>query len=245
MPNKLKTYRRKIKKTIREIVRLIFHTPEMNKISENSDTYWEIRKGGQFDHSLNSFQSFRAEWMTERIEDGSTLLDIASGEGKILKYIQGNKIVQATPTENSEICLNYLKKIGFKPIKMDLSDPNFFGEISRYDHVLLCEILEHLPNPEKILKLAISKTNKSVFFSVPNTGYFPYRIRLLFGRFPMQWRAHPGEHLRFWTLSDMKWWLRQLDLEERSTICCYEGIPFFKTVWPSVFAAAMIIEVKV
>jgi 2-polyprenyl-3-methyl-5-hydroxy-6-metoxy-1,4-benzoquinol methylase len=244
MTSSIKTFRRKLKKTLREIHRLMFHTPNMQSLVSDSDTYWETRKGADFDTSLNSYQLFRAEWIIAHIENGATLLDVASGEGKILAHIRKQKQVIAIPTDNSDICLNYLKKLDFDPLPMDLADPNFDQKLGSYDHTILCEILEHLSNPEDVLMRFLAKTQKSVFFSVPNTGYFPFRLRLLFGRVPMQWRSHPGEHLRFWTYRDMKWWLQQLDLDQRSTICCYEGVPTLKSLWPSMFAAAMIVEVK-
>lgn len=244
MPSNIKTFRRNLKKTFREVARLLFHTPDIEQLSVDSDTYWKIRKGGKFDNNLNSYQLFRAEWIIDRIKDGATFLDVASGEGKILRYICKMKRVEATPTDNSETCLTFLKSVGFEPIEMDLTQPDYDKAICEYDHILLCEILEHLHNPEQVLMSFLSKAKKSVFFSVPNTGYFPYRLRLLFGRFPMQWRSHPNEHLRFWTFRDMQWWLRQLKIDGRSEICCYEGVPVLKSLWPSMFAAAMIIEVK-
>jgi len=66
----------------------------------------------------------------------------------------------------------------------------------------------------------------------------------LFGSFPIQWRVHPGEHIRFWTYRDLKWWLKELDLYDRSEIYVYEGIPFLNKIWKSLFGAAFVVEIK-
>jgi len=243
MKNKFKQNRRHLKRSLREAVRLLRHTPEIRTRTGNSDSYWLTRKGGKFDSRLNSYQQFRADWILEHIQEGATVLDVASGEGKILSYLTSRKKLKAIPTENSHLCIEHLKSLGFSPEYMDLSDPSFDENIGIFDHIILCEILEHLPNPEMVLTKFVEKSKISVFFSVPNTGYFPYRLRLLFGRFPMQWRSHPSEHLRFWTLADMKWWLQQLKLDNKTTITLYEGVPLLNKVFPSLFAAAMILKI--
>jgi len=109
---------------------------------------------------------------------------------------------------------------------------------------MILEVLEHMPNPEKFLKLIIKKAKRGVFFSFPNTGYISYRLRLLFGAFPMQWRIHPGEHLRFWTYRDLKWWLKELELYDKSEIYVYEGIPVLNRLWKGLFGAGFVVEIK-
>ena len=59
------------------------------------------------------------------------------------------------------------------------------------------EFLEHTNNPEDIITHLLQYANKSVMFSIPNSGFISYRIRLLLGKFPRQWKVNPSEHLRF------------------------------------------------
>jgi hypothetical protein len=63
--------------------------------------------------------------------------------------------------------------------------------------------LEHIIEAELVLT-ALSRVSDRVLVSIPNTGYWKYRIRLLAGRFPRQWMIHPAEHVRFWTLADFR-----------------------------------------
>jgi len=112
------------------------------------------------------------------------------------------------------------------------------------DYILMLEVLEHVQNPEDFVHKALSAANDSIFISFPNTGYIKHRLRLLFGRFPVQWRVHPGEHLRFWTLRDLEWWLGQLKLKDKSTIHSYEGVPILNKIYSGMFSAAFIVEIK-
>ena len=63
-------------------------------------------------------------------------------------------------------------------------------------------------SPEEfLLELLENKSIEKVFFSIPNSGFFMHRIRYMLGRFPLQWIVNPNEHIRFWTLKDLIWWL--------------------------------------
>jgi hypothetical protein len=101
-----------------------------------------------------------------------------------------------------------------------------------------------MQNPEQFLKIIERKTKKSIFFSIPNTGFIAYRLRLLLGSFPVQWRIHPGEHIRFWTYRDLKWWLKELGYLQRAEIVVYEGIPGFNKIWPSLFGMGLLVKIK-
>ena len=60
----------------------------------------------------------------------------------------------------------------------------------------------------------------------------------------MQWTLHPGEHLRFWTYRDLKWWLNELSLIDKSTVHIYEGIPLLNKLWRGLFGAGFIVKIE-
>lgn len=64
------------------------------------------------------------------------------------------------------------------------------------------------------------------------------------GKFVIQWRMHPGEHLRFWTYKDIKWWLKELGYDDKSEVMIYEGIPGLNKLWGGLFGMAIIGEIK-
>ena len=112
------------------------------------------------------------------------------------------------------------------------------------NYISLFEVLEHMKNPEDFLLKLLNHKNIKVFISLPNTGFFTHRIRLLFGRFPLQWIAHPSEHLRFWTITDLKWWLGFLNIYNQSKIIPYKGVPFLNKIWPNLFAEGSFVIVN-
>ena len=81
-----------------------------------------------------------------------------------------------------------------------------------------------------------------MIFSFPNSGYYAHRLRFLFGRFPLQWVVHPGEHLRFWTVKDVNSWVNALKMNFIKLIV-YEGVPVLNKIWPSMFGQGIIIVI--
>jgi hypothetical protein len=84
---------------------------------------------------------------------------------------------------------------------------------------------------------------KAFIVSIPNTGFHQHRLRLLFGRFPLQWVVTPGEHLRYWTRADFHWWAKALGFMIVREVP-YEGTPVLKNVLPGLFAAAFVYVLK-
>ncbi|MCL0060392.1 methionine biosynthesis protein MetW [Dehalococcoidia bacterium] len=122
--------------------------------------------------------------------------------------------------EISQKAIELAKAKGVEVIKQDITKDDF--ELAKtFDYVIMADVLEHIPNPEKVvLKLA---NNCKYFFliTLPNTGFLGDRLRLLLGRFPKQWVFHPGEHLRFWSVKDFVFWCRELGFKVNKVI----GIP--------------------
>ena len=98
-------------------------------------------------------------------------------------------------------------KQDYNTIDLNLLNIDDFLSTNKFDIITAFEVLEHLPDADEQLLKLYSKVNVAFIFSVPNTGYIVHRLRLLFGRFPLQWRAHPGKHARFWTKKDVYWWI--------------------------------------
>ena len=157
-------------------------------------------------------------------EPNSSLLDLGSGDGAQLKEIEKNCHIEMTASDFSDATLSRLKEIGFSTKKINLKQELSIND--SYDYISFFEVLEHLPNSEEILLEAYKNCNKGIFFSFPNTGYYIFRIELLFGKFPKQWRTHPSEHLRFWTRSDLRLWLKNLNLYESLKFILTKGFQF-------------------
>lgn len=228
---------------IKNFINELFYYPSILSSSVSYEQYWTQKKKGKLGVP-NSFQEMRAKWISDRIKENSSIVDIGCGDGSVLFAIKKIKNINATGLDVSEFILNFLKESGFAAQSFDLKNKNDLQKIPISEHSLILEVLEHMESPEDFLKEVMGRTRKSVFVSVPNTGFIKHRLRLLLGRFPVQWRSHPSEHLRFWTLRDFHWWLSQLQIADNSTVYAYAGVPILNYLWPSLFAEGIIAEIK-
>ncbi len=229
-------------------IRAVFTYPS-NRIDleqDDYDAYWEKKRGGAHLATLSSWQEARARYIASEIIKTSpvSVVDIACGTGNILKYLKDTiPGMRTIGVDVSPKALLVAKTLGIETKETSdiLKTLEYMDPV---DYILFLEILEHLPNAEMILKAGVVKAKRAVFFSIPNTGYITYRLRLLFGKVPAQWHRHPGEHVRFWTMQDVKWWLRALSIDTY-TIHTYKGVPLLNKVWPALFGAAFVVMIRV
>jgi methionine biosynthesis protein MetW len=168
---------------------------------------------------------------SEFIDHGSSVLDIGCGDGLLLEYLKDQKNAQVYGIDLSEEAVRLAKERNIETTVGDILQI----EIERvYDYIILSEVLEHLNDPEIVIAKLKGKFRKSLLISIPNIGYYKHRLRLLFGHFPLQWKYHPSEHLRFWTVADFRLWLRQFRLEV-AAISVSNGVPVFRQLMPNLF----------
>ena len=73
---------------------------------------------------------------------------------------------------------------------------------SEYDFIIFADVLEHLPEPSKVLRRCVAslKPDGKVIISVPNVANIVVRLSLLLGRFEYRDRGILDRtHLRFFT----------------------------------------------
>lgn len=229
----------------KEWIKQVFIYPEISLGSLDYDKYWEAKRGQDMG-SLSDWQIERANFVVSEVGlvQGATISDIGCGEGAIAHYI-GQKIgtTKLLGTDISDVALDRARSFGIQVEKVDIGRVEELSKIPTADYQILFEILEHVPHSEDLLKEAYGKARRGVFFSFPNTGFFTHRLRLFFGRFPLQWKLYPGEHVRFWTKHDLHWWLRSLGYKNYK-VHYYKGIPVLNKIWPSLFAAGFVVFIS-
>ena len=226
------------------MVSLIFNKYPKLKQNLDYDVYWGTKIGKKLCR-LDPFQLNILKLILTEFEQNKTLLDIGSGDGSVLNFLtKHRKFDSILPTDISKTAIDNLKKEGYPARFLNIQDEDEFSKLDSFDYVMVLEVLEHITDSETVLKRLLNKTSNKLIFSVPNTGFIGHRLRLLFGSFPLQWRTNPGEHLRFWTARDMRWWLKQLGLNHDSKLILYEGIPILNKIWPSLFAMGIIVVIK-
>lgn len=207
------------------------YTPELSRM--DYDDYWKVK---QFTFAP------RYEVFASLIEPGSAVLDIGCGNGANLKYLAAARQVDGEGIDISEVAVKAAQASGVKARVADASSPSFAaGKV--YDYIIISEVLEHIPNPEDLIARLRGSSRKGLILSVPNIGHYMYRLRLLFGHFPIQWAYHPAEHLRFWTLSDFDYWLERHGLETLA-FRPHSGFLFLHGIWPNLFADSAVYLVR-
>jgi 2-polyprenyl-3-methyl-5-hydroxy-6-metoxy-1,4-benzoquinol methylase len=119
------------------------------------------------------------------------------------------------------------EKINF--LKIDLNDVNQLERLeqNKFDVLILADILEHILNPLDILReMHKFRTEKSnVFLSIPNSGHWYFRLKVLFGKFDYEENGlFDKTHIRFFTLKT----IRELILKSNFEIIDlgYSSIPW-------------------
>ncbi len=220
-------------------LKLVLRTPEMDFSDKPNLNYWSLRNADI--DTLNSFQTYRVDFAFPKLS-GKKTLDLGSGLGQIVHKLS-SKGVDVTASDYSDETIGELKARGLEACKLDLINGDIGEAFSQFQAVTCFEVLEHLPFPERVIQAFYASDAETFIFSVPNTGYYPYRLRLLSGRFPCQWRAQPGEHLRYWTIRDMHRWLRSLGVQSYELVG-YEGLPVFERISPNAFSMGMIVCIQ-
>jgi methionine biosynthesis protein MetW len=226
-----------------EGLRRLFIYPDTARVGEvDYDEYWESKAKSGMGH-LSAWRLRRARVFADLIDTGARVMDLGVGDGAILEYLVARKEIQAYGVDISPAAVEFCRGRGLNVDLVDVqkSVSDYLGE--PFDYIILSEVLEHLPDPESLLDDLRPYVQKGFLISIPNTGFFTHRLRLLLGKFPLQWIVSPGEHLRFWTLADFRWWADQLGFEIVSEVP-YEGPAGLRTLWPKLFAAGIIYQLR-
>lgn len=229
---------------LRQWIAYVFVYPQKTIADTLSyDDYWDDKRPEEHTNELAPAEASRARIIASRLEQG-TVGDIGSGPGVVLKAIMNQRPgLRGIVFDSSQRALDDANKIGIEGHLLDITAPGALAAVPPCDYYIALEVLEHVPNSEEVLRALVTKCTKKVLLSVPNTGFFRHRLRLLLGRAPAQWVTMPNEHLRFWTIRDMRWWLTALGYT-KFEIIPYHGVPGLNTLMPNLFAEGMIVEVS-
>lgn len=212
----------------------IFSAKPLRLAGMDYDAYWRAKGDMLF--------TGRCPVLARLVKPGASVLDIGCGEGTTLKFLQEKANVRGLGLDISAEAVAMAKQKGIDARKADASAPDFSVD-SDYDHIIISEVLEHIPNPEELLSKVKGRARISLLISIPNSAYYIHRLRLFFGRFPVQWAFHPGEHLRFWSLTDFRELLEEKGFRVLS-VNTHSGFLFLHSFWPNLFADSAIFEVK-
>jgi len=195
----------------------------------NYDDYWNL--------DASAFPTdIRADVYETIVQPGSSVADIGCGDGRLLARLRDRKGATVHGYDVSTVAVQKTQARGVPAEVWDASTDAF---PDTFDYVIIADCMEHVPAPEQLIERVRTRFRKALLISIPNSCYWRYRARVLFGKFMVQWVAHPGEHLRFWSISDMHWWLGQHHFRIERAYPTW-GIPVLKHIWPAMFAQNLI-----
>ncbi len=190
------------------------------------NSYWDKRTKADFRYRYNVFLSW--------IKEGKKVLDIGCGDGYLAKMVKDKKNCDVTAIDISDTVIERVKKLGIKALVANIED-NLPFEDNSFDYVIATEVIEHLAFSEEAIKEMVRVSRQYILLSIPNIAHFKHRLTLLMGNFPKQWVINPVEHLRYWSVSDFKKTINDLNLKIVD-IKAGSGRRYLRDIWPNLFA---------
>lgn len=221
---------------VRDAARGMFAPPRFGGAAADYDAYWAERGPGR--------QQPRFEIIARGIQPGARVLDVGCGDGAMLEYLAETRRIAGIGLDISSRAVARARERGLDA-RVGTLDGASGGEFSDgFEHVVLSEVVEHVADAETFVQAGWRLAQRTLWLTFPNIGYFPHRLRLLSGRFPVQWVVFPSEHLRFWTIPDFRDWLRGLSLPA-ATFLPSNGLTIVRLhrLWPNLFANQIVVRI--
>lgn len=146
------------------------------------------------------------EWLLPYIPDGSTVLDVGCGTGRLGEYLKIHKNCRVYGIDISSHAVELAATRIEDAVAMDIEAMEFPYKELKFDVIILGDVLEHLKNPTEILKLYAQYLYENGVFvvSIPNVANIIIRLKLLWGRWDYRSAGiMDATHLRFFTFKTM------------------------------------------
>ncbi len=214
-----------------------------NSVQEFEDKRW---KGG------DQTPVFRHREAVRMVAKGEKVLDIGCGDGLLLEALT-KKGALVSGVDISEEGVRKCKAKGFDASVVDVSNEKLPFPDYSFDVVTILDILEHVYDPEVILREAMRVSKKYIIISVPNFNSLPARIQVLAGKVPENNLPHKG-HLYWFNQRVLSKMLKKnhLKVEEMSCNTIWENKPyigkitkFLCQIFPALFALSFVVKANV
>ena len=153
----------------------------------------------------------------DAVEPGTRVLDIGCGQGYVAREIVRAKDCHVTGLDRVPPAWKTQDHQGLDFIRWDLNAAEFPVDISRFDQILLLDIIEHLHDPEQFmeeLRFAACCRRPEVVMTTANIGFLVTRLMLLCGQFNYgKVGILDRTHTRLFTFRSMKSLLAQSGYE--------------------------------
>ena len=140
------------------------------------------------------------------VPEGARILDVGCGTGSLTEVVTKGKSTEVFGIEPDRIRASKAQSRGFEVFCGTLSE-NYFSGRDAFDVIILADVLEHVPNPAALLRLAATgvKPGGFLLISVPNVAHWSMRLHVLQGRFDYsETGIRDATHLRWFTFGSIR-----------------------------------------
>ena len=208
-----------------------------------------------------------AGMLREALPTHSKVLDVGCGTGSLTLVANHNKHNEVIGLEPNAERAAAAADRGLNVVNAELS-PELLREHGPFDAIIFADVIEHLPEPEHVLDLAVSglRPGGLLLASVPNVAHWSVRANLLIGRWNYESVGiMDATHLRWFTAKTVRSLIEQRGLEVLSLrhtagvdLPCYyrtvfRRIPrrvlrpcvrFLAGAWPTLFGCQHIVVAR-
>ncbi len=177
----------------------------VNSPDRNSQGFLKLQpKADRYENASSDIENV-AYKIARFVPKGAYVLDIGCGTGSVSEVIQhltSAKILGVEP-DSTRVALG--RERGINVVEGLVSD-NMLKEKGPFDVVVFADVLEHLPDPAEVVRLAMTglKPDGIIIASVPNVAHWFVRSELLRGRFQYtDCGIMDATHLRWFTLKTL------------------------------------------
>lgn len=196
---------------------------------------------GKYDFELDMDSENSLSIMINMIENNSTVLEFGSANGRMTKYLKEKlnctvDIVEIDGTAGKEAA-QYSRDALLGSEEGDIENYIWCEKLQgrKYDYIVFADILEHLRNPEEVLKRArgLLAGHGYVLLSVPNIAHNAILLNLFDNDFPYkEIGLLDNTHIHFFAYKSLKKMIQDCgycSVEEKATYCKAENTEFHST----------------
>ncbi|MDI6892270.1 MAG: methionine biosynthesis protein MetW [Actinomycetota bacterium] len=192
------------------------------------------------------------ETILEWVSPGSKVLDLGCGDGSLGSRLIEEKDCRVWGVDVSGLAVNLANKKGVVAQVGDLDHEKLPFEDGFFDYVILCDVLEHVFFPKKVLEEAKRLTRESLIVAAPNVAYWSGRLDLLRDYSPRAplfgFNWYDSDHVTLFSYGDFLKLIQKIGLkvERKHFIAPHriEKISFLKRVFPGLFALVFVAELR-
>jgi methionine biosynthesis protein MetW len=158
-----------------------------------------LRYGGEVQADVDPWEA--SGMLRALVPDGARVLDIGCGTGAMALYVSRGRNVEIVGIEPDRDRAVLARERGFEVID-GLATREALADKGDFDVVMLADVLEHVPSPDQLLRIATEKLKPDgrVIASIPNVAHWTVRRDLLRGKFDYKDSGiMDATHLRWFT----------------------------------------------